>query len=95
MKKYSNSKITWSLPLVIIFVGINILKKGKEIMDKSLVSIGISVMLIGIGFVIMELFSLTLGDWFYMGSILWLLGGIATILGLTVLAKENWFYSIK
>ncbi len=52
-------------------------------------------MLIGIGFVIMELFSSSSGDWFYMGSILWLLGGIATVLGLTVLAKENWFYSIK
>lgn len=80
---------------MIIFVGINILKKEKLFMDKSLVSIGISVMLIGIGFVIMELFSSSSGDWFYMGSILWLLGGIATILGLTVLAKENWFYSIK
>ena len=79
---------------MIFFVGFFILKKPIFFMDKTLMAIGISVMLIGIAFGIASFFNPSSNGWFYMGCVLWTLGGITSILGLTILAKEKWFFSV-
>ena len=65
------------------------MKNSKFVpMDKHLVIMGIFVMVIGIGFLMHDLVEAT-DEKFWIGAGIWTVGGIATVLGLTVFRKEE------
>lgn len=64
------------------------------LMDKSLVLMGMGAMIIGVCFVFSAFYEPE-SSRFYMGSGVWVIGGISLILGLTVFSKEKWFYSLR
>lgn len=57
-------------------------------MERQIVGIGISAIIIGIGFLVHEIVSMTSGA-FYISATLWATGMIALILGTTVLGRQE------
>ena len=60
-------------------------------MDKFLVALGIGVMLIGIGFGAAAFGDPNSEGMFFHGAAVWVVGGISTVLGLTIFSKEEGF----
>ncbi|QLH07071.1 hypothetical protein [Nitrosopumilus ureiphilus] len=58
-------------------------------MNKTLVIMGVDSMIIGIGFGVAELISPSVSDTFLASALIWTIGAIATVLGLTLFEKEG------
>ena len=58
-------------------------------MNKTLVIMGVSAMMIGVGFGLFGLIDQTIENAFVMSTIVWVFGAIATVLGLSLFEKEG------
>jgi hypothetical protein len=58
-------------------------------MNKTLVIMGISAMIIGIGFGAFGLVDQTVNNAFAMCAVIWTFGAIATVLGLSLFEEEG------